>query len=313
LKDLAQALGRPQIRTLRLASLTPSGRVAILDSDAGPIDAEQLHLAVGRALGWNYLKSRLYEVHIEGSEAVFAGRGSGHGVGLCQDGAEARGQASQTAEQILAFYFPGTRVAVNAQGFVWKELRGERVVLRSESPQGNLLVACERALPVAEQRTGFAARSSVRVVVYPTLDTYRDATGEPGFVLASTRGATIRLQPVDRLLAKNALDSTLLHEMLHVLLDQRTARCLPRWFVEGLVVTLSGESLPVAAWKPDVERILAAPGGEAQLRTAYAAAAGRVRNLIAGHGREVVLGWVQTGLPAGIDRQVTVREPCISR
>ena len=307
LTELARALGRPQIRALRVASRTRSGRVATLWSDVGPLDAEQVHLAVGRALGWQYLKSRLYDVHIEGTEAVFTGRGSGHGVGLCQDGAEARGHASQTAEQILAFYFPGTRVSVNAQGFVWKELRGERVVLRGESPAGNLLAACERALSEAERRTGFTARAGVRVVVYPTLDTYRDATGEPGFVWASTRGATIRLQPVERLIARSSLESTLLHEMLHVLLEQRAANHLPHWFVEGLVVTLSGEPTQPATWTPDMERILAAPRDEAQLRAAYAGAAARVRNLIARRGQAVVLGWVETGLPAGIDHPITVR------
>jgi stage II sporulation protein D len=144
-------------------------------------------------------------------------------------------------------------------------------------------------------------------VAYPTLDTYRDATGEPGFVWASTRGATIRLQPVERLIARSSLESALLHEMLHVLLEQRAANHLPRWFVEGLVVTLSGEPTHPAAWTPDMERILAAPRDEAQLRAAYAGAAGRVRNLIARRGQAVVLGWVETGLPADIDHQITAR------
>ena len=301
LKELAQALGLKRIGSLRVASRTPSGRVATLGSDAGPIDAEQLHLAVGRTLGWNYLKSRLYDVHIAGEAAVFAGRGSGHGVGLCQDGAEARARSGETAEQILAFYFPGTKVAVNAQGFVWKELRGERVVLRAESPDGNLLTACDRALSEAERRTGFTAQSDVRVIVYPTIDAYRDATGEPGFVAASTRGRTVRLQPVERLREKGIVDSTLLHEMLHVLLEGRAGKRLPRWFVEGLVLTLGGEAVEKAAWNLEVERALATPSDEAQLRRAYAASAGRVRGLIAEHGKAAVLGWAETGLPAGID------------
>jgi len=303
--DLAQALGVAKIRTLRVASRTPSGRVATLGSDAGPIDAERLHLAVGRALGWNYLKSRFYDVHIEGEAAVFAGHGSGHGVGLCQDGAEARGRAGESMDRILAFYFPGTKLAVNAQGFVWKELRGERVVLRGESPRGDLLTACERALSAAEHRTGFVEQSEIRVVVYPTLDAYRDATGEPGFVAASTRGQTIRLQPVERLRAKNSVDATLLHEMLHVLVEERGGIRLPRWFVEGLVVTLGGENVGPAAWTPQVERVLASPRDETQLRAAYAAAAGRVRELMARHGRETVLGWVVSGLPAGMDGTIT--------
>jgi stage II sporulation protein D len=38
------------------------------------------------------------------------GRGSGHGVGFCQWGAVGRARAGQGYEQILAAYFPGTRL-----------------------------------------------------------------------------------------------------------------------------------------------------------------------------------------------------------
>ena len=301
LTELARALGLAGIHSIRVASRTPSGRVASLWTDAGQFEAERVHLAVGRTLGWSYLKSRLYEVHIEGSEAVFTGRGSGHGVGLCQDGAEARGRAGESAGQILAFYFPGTRAAVNAQGFLWKELRGERVTLRSESPDGSLLSMCEQALALAEQRSGLRARAGVRVVVYPTLDAWRDGAGEPAFVLASTRNGTIRLQPESLIRTKAALDLIIKHEIFHVLLEQNIGKPLPRWFMEGLVIVLNGEEARTAAWNGRVESTLAAPRDEAELRTAYAAAATRVRGLIAANGREAVLGWVQSGLPTKIE------------
>ena len=302
LGELAQALGSADIHSIRIASRTPSGRVAVLWTDAGQLDAERVHLAVGRELGWNYLKSRLYDVHIEGVEAVFTGRGSGHGVGLCQDGAEARGRAGASAEQILAFYFPGTRAAVNAQGFVWKELRGERVTLRSESPDGQLLSQCERALGMAEERSGLRAAAGVRVVVYPTLDAYRDATGEPAFVLASTRGSSVRTQSIDRLKTRGHLESIILHETLHVILEQNSHNPLPHWFLEGLVVILAGEQTERTAWHSDVERTLVTPRDEAQLRAAYAAAATRVGGLIARYGRRTVLAWVHSGLPPEVER-----------
>jgi stage II sporulation protein D len=37
--------------------------------------------------------------------------GAGHGVGFCQWGAVGRARAGQGYAQILAAYFPGTRVA----------------------------------------------------------------------------------------------------------------------------------------------------------------------------------------------------------
>jgi stage II sporulation protein D len=41
---------------------------------------------------------------------VFTGVGFGHGVGLCQAGASQRAQAGQSPADIIAHYFPGTRL-----------------------------------------------------------------------------------------------------------------------------------------------------------------------------------------------------------
>ena len=71
--------------------------------------------------------------------------------------------------------------------------------------------------------------------------------------------------------------------------------------MEGLVIVLNGEEARTAAWNGRVESTLAAPRDEAELRTAYAAAATRVRGLISANGREAVLGWVQSGLPTKIE------------
>ncbi|HVU76734.1 MAG TPA: SpoIID/LytB domain-containing protein [Gaiellaceae bacterium] len=42
---------------------------------------------------------------------MLTGRGLGHGIGLSQWGAEARARAGESADDILAFYYPGTTVA----------------------------------------------------------------------------------------------------------------------------------------------------------------------------------------------------------
>jgi len=47
---------------------------------------------------------------------VVRGAGRGHGVGLCQWGARAMGAAGNSAAAILAFYFPGTRIAAVDSG-----------------------------------------------------------------------------------------------------------------------------------------------------------------------------------------------------
>lgn len=60
-----------------------------------------------RMVGYDVLKSTLFAVAVDARTAHFAGRGYGHGVGLCQWGAKGMAEQGHTARQILAFYYPG--------------------------------------------------------------------------------------------------------------------------------------------------------------------------------------------------------------
>lgn len=60
-----------------------------------------------RLVGYDVLKSTLFAVAVDRERATFAGRGYGHGVGLCQWGARAMAEQGYTAAQILEFYYPG--------------------------------------------------------------------------------------------------------------------------------------------------------------------------------------------------------------
>jgi stage II sporulation protein D len=68
-------------------------------------------LIVGRALGWNVLKSSRFTVNKSGATFVFRGTGFGHGLGLCQNGAHVMARRGASVEQILEKYFPGASVS----------------------------------------------------------------------------------------------------------------------------------------------------------------------------------------------------------
>lgn len=53
------------------------------------------------------LKSTYFSCHSEGDYVVINGRGFGHGVGLCQEGAMKMAKYNYTYQQIILFYFPG--------------------------------------------------------------------------------------------------------------------------------------------------------------------------------------------------------------
>ncbi len=64
-------------------------------------------------LGNTSIKSvRISRIKKSGSGVEFFGRGSGHGVGLCQWGARIQAQDGRKYEKILSFYFPGSTLSV---------------------------------------------------------------------------------------------------------------------------------------------------------------------------------------------------------
>jgi len=71
----------------------------------------EFKIVVGRALGWNLLKSSRFVVSRRGSSFIFRGSGFGHGLGLCQNGAHVMARRGAAYRQILDHYFPGTRIS----------------------------------------------------------------------------------------------------------------------------------------------------------------------------------------------------------
>lgn len=56
------------------------------------------------------LKSTFFVIKISGESIIIKGKGYGHGVGLCQDGARVMASRGMTFREITKFYFPGTSV-----------------------------------------------------------------------------------------------------------------------------------------------------------------------------------------------------------
>ncbi|MDP9267128.1 MAG: SpoIID/LytB domain-containing protein, partial [Acidobacteriota bacterium] len=210
--ELEQALAASEVkipagwRTLAVTTRTQSGRAQRLRF-SGPgggtdVSASTLRFAVGRELGWNRIRSELYEVRMRDSDVTFTGAGAGHGVGLCQVGAEQMAAKGDSYREILAFYYPGTNVAKKS-AIEWITRKSEHFDAQvMDTADAAVLDLAERLLGEVESATGWTPPRRPRIQVFPTLDAYRDTTGQPGWVAATTRGATIRLQPLATLRAR---------------------------------------------------------------------------------------------------------------
>jgi stage II sporulation protein D len=108
-----------QLADIRITRRSGSGRVDQLVVSAGGsdvrVDGQSNIRQVLRTPGGDLLRSTAFTLAVSGagtsvSHLVAEGSGAGHGVGLCQWGAVGRARAGQGHPEILAAYYPGTRL-----------------------------------------------------------------------------------------------------------------------------------------------------------------------------------------------------------
>lgn len=291
--------------SLRVIKRSPTGRAMLIELEGegthASVAASSFRFAVDRALGWNQIRSDWYTVGLNSGLLHFDGKGYGHGVGLCQAGAYEMALEGKSYRDILHFYFPGTEIRITPKDGGWKLVQGTGWTLfttdgsSKEIAQGNTAWTKARAL--------FPPRTQVRPTVHamPTTELFRQTTEEPGWVLASTRGSDIFLQP-SSVFQKNApKDETLLHEFLHVLVEQEAAQQTPLWLREGLVEALTETSSKARSPRIDpdqIDALLAHPTDLAASRRAHVVAGAFVHALIQRYGVMTVRGWLKSGVPA---------------
>lgn len=113
LTDLAATLRRNDIdvgavTAIEVTQRTPSLRAAVVTvrgtRGSRPLRGNDFR----RIVGYDTLKSTLFAVAVTDGTARFAGRGYGHGVGMCQWGAKGMAERGYKAADIVRFYYPGT-------------------------------------------------------------------------------------------------------------------------------------------------------------------------------------------------------------
>lgn len=105
------------LRSVTVLANNPAGRpvrVRLVDAHGTTLDmrAEDFRRAVnyapeGQPTPKDRLNSSSFKAEVAGANILFKGSGFGHGVGMCQFGAEAMAQKGSSAQQILRIYYPG--------------------------------------------------------------------------------------------------------------------------------------------------------------------------------------------------------------
>ena len=301
----ADGLVRPGWTDLTVVRRGVSGRAVLLRVGGTEISAEQFRMAAGERLGWNKIPSTWFEVSRDGDRFLFHGRGWGHGVGLCQKGAAVMAAEGRTAAQILSQYFPGANAADESTGLMWKSFSKDGFVLETlDAGDARFLPQLSRVRAEAAERSGLHAAAPITVRAFASTESFRDATLAPGWVAAFTEGNWIATQPLRVLAGKKMLEGTLRHEFLHALVENAAGPAAPLWLREGLVDAWSEDgaapSGPAALGTGAVDAALAHATSAAESQAAHRAAEWYAARLLARYGRGQVLGWLRSGVPAGI-------------
>ena len=290
---LAAGLRGDMVSSFAVASRAGSGRAVRLDVGGmapGSLDAGAFRTAAGRLLGWQTVKSTLFDVRRSASGYILTGRGSGHGVGLCVLGAVNRARDGAGRHEILAAYFPGLRIASDATrparpaGGALPDAAGRVRVTLPEVERRHLGEVRTLAAQILRDLATWLGRpepQALEIVFHPTVEAYGRATGQPWWTAGTSRGLRIDVLPRSVLVSRGILESTLRHEIVHALADPVLAG-RPLWVREGLASYLAlegrrAEGTPTggasAAGQPcPSDDALRSPGSADAWRRAYDAA-----------------------------------------
>lgn len=113
---LANVAGVDALGSISVSQRWPDGRVKTVhvlsaDGTARDIDGQRFYSRASGVLGYKVVPSALFDIAPASGAYEITGHGVGHGVGMCQWGAQGRAKAGQDAATILAAYFPGTTIA----------------------------------------------------------------------------------------------------------------------------------------------------------------------------------------------------------
>lgn len=106
-QQLALPAGPGDASPVQIVSTTPGRRVGLLRVNDARINGKD----VRRLLE---LPSTAFTLELRADGALFFTRGHGHGVGLCQYGADGAAARGKTYREIISFYYPGATVVLQA-------------------------------------------------------------------------------------------------------------------------------------------------------------------------------------------------------
>ncbi len=316
-RSFAAAGFRGTLRGMTIASHDISGRVASLTLEGltpSAISGQDLRAAVGRTLGWQYVRSAAFDLKRTRDVYRMDGHGSGHGVGMCVIGSAKLAVKGESAPAILARYFPGLTIGgrtpramapIPTAAPATAPSAGPRPSARAATPpppvaaagvilslpEGDegertaMIALAARERDALAKALGLPVPSRLALRVHPTTDDYARATGRAWFTPGAVVNDEIHLPPLAPLRDRGVLERTIRRQVAHVLVDGILGR-RPAWVREGAALYFadgpSVETLSSARPPCPTDVDLLSPVSAGALNAAYAGARACFERQIAG-------------------------------
>lgn len=306
------------LKNLTVSKRDATGRAEEITIEAGrrlTVRGWDFKLIVGRALGWQMVKSSRFEISRNGDNFIFRGSGFGHGLGLCQEGAHVMATRRMNYRQIVSFYFPGLGAPAPSRAIkkAAKHLQSQPARARAfpdfrlNVSKGNDRREVEAALRVLESaRADLIGRLKIaslrldestpfEIIIHATTAEFIAATGLSGWATGATRGRRIEFQPLALLKKRGVMTTALRHELAHAAIESLGKGKTPRWLAEGLCLHFAGEAAAMARVqikqplsRDEIERRFNAGTSAEETRQLYALAWREVQSLIREKGEAYV-------------------------
>ena len=207
----------------------------------------------------------------------------GRSVGYAHPELRRRGAEGRSTASTLRFVSNSHFRVVYPQSLDTEQ--AERVLNILESGRTELL----HRVSAAGVQTRFP---NLEIVINETTGDFTGRTRMPPWAAAATKDNTVELQPLALLKRRGILETTLRHELVHVLVDTVDGDA-PRWFTEGMALYVAGEGRlfekHLSSTSPEqIDHALSSAKSADEMRAAYAAAYNFTKQLIRVEGENKV-------------------------
>jgi len=203
---------------------------------------------------------------------------------------------------VSRFVTPSARLSVaasrSASRFITISSEHFRVTYPADSDRrdaNQVLTILENARTDYVRRAGNPSGPGVLDIrINESTGDFTGRTGQPWWAAAATKGNKIEVQPIAILKRRGVLNTTLKHELAHVIIDVVSRDRAPRWLEEGFAIYLAGEGAMYShpnrglLIDEELEKRLEHPRSQADMRAAYADAYLKVKEMIRNGGEASV-------------------------